>query len=165
MKHFVLIILILTSLNCFAQYDSIHQSTTYANLCEEIITKIDKFDGTITHSSPLTSNLIITRSEVEGKSYFFITKAIPGDYYLQEPEGFYILLEGGHRILKKDAKVTVRKLNDEYLYVAFLELNAPDIALLIENKITDTRVYIFEESTERYDGILIREYLKCLLKK
>lgn len=78
--------------------------------------------------------------------------------------GLILLLEGGHRIDKPDAKIDaeVNTAGGGYVYKAFVLLTKEDLDLLSKYSITDDRLYIYEGTILK--GNKIKEYVKCLIK-
>lgn len=50
------------------------------------------------------------------------------------------------------------------MYSAFIKLSKKEINLLLNNRITDNRLYIFDDTVDKDSANKIIEYLKCLNK-
>lgn len=79
-------------------------------------------------------------------------------------KGLTLLLENGKKIERPNADIDakVNKGGSGYLYSAFIELTKEEIDLLINNPITDNRLYIYDGQIK--NGAKLSEYLKCLTK-
>jgi len=133
--------------------------------CRDITVKGDKFTGDTTYRTPYSGGFAFTKVSKGGKSVIYMSRNIIGSTLNIGEKGAIFLLENNQRIEKPNTPIDVErsKYGSGYIYSAFFELTTSDIKLLLENNITDTRLYIYDDSTKEENAKLIREYLKCLV--
>ena len=132
--------------------------------CKDIFFSVDKFSGEISYSTP--HGPIEFYKIIKGNSARTqISLKVYGNQLVLNTKCVYILLENGFRIEKPDVKVNVSavKCAAGYMYSAFFDLNENDIKLLTANKITDYRLYIYDDVVST--GNKLMEYLKCIASK
>jgi hypothetical protein len=132
--------------------------------CKNIETTTDKFDGKTTSRSDYSEGIAFIKVVKDNSSKIYMTVNEIGSTINVGKKGLILLLENGKKIDRPNAKLDtkVNKGGRGYVYSAFIELTQAEIKLIIENKITDNRLYI-------YDGVIkngekLSEYLKCLNK-
>lgn len=133
--------------------------------CEDITTKTDKFSGDIRKSSPTRQGISFSKTTSKnGTAFYYLSVNQYGSVPKIGATGLYLLLTNGQRFEKPTAPIDVKVNNDGtgYVYNAFVRLTEDDIKLLIENQITDTKLYVFDGTVKQ--GDLLCEYLKCLTK-
>ena len=134
--------------------------------CEDIVTETDKFTGAIRKSSPTCQGIsfLKTTTKNETSIYYLSIKNKNGSTPKIGATGLYLLLTNGQRLEKPATPIDVKVNNDGsgYTYSAFVRLTESDIRLLIENQITDSRLYVFDGTITK--GKILSEYLKCLTK-
>jgi hypothetical protein len=129
--------------------------------CRDILYSVDKFSGEVSFSSPHAP--IEFYKVIKGSSSKTqIALHTYGSQLVLNTKGITILLENGFKIDRPEVKVSVSavKCAAGYMYSAFFDLNENELKLLASNKITDFRLYIYEESVPM--GNKLMEYLKCL---
>lgn len=132
--------------------------------CKDITTKTDKFNGEVRSSSEISEGIKFLKVDrKDGTSTVYMRITEPGKTLNVGIKGVTLLLENGNRIEKPNAEIEVQSVTGaNYAYTAFFELTKQDIKLLIENPITDNRLYIYDGTVE--NGVKFSEYLKCLTK-
>lgn len=134
--------------------------------CKKITTSFDKF----TNETKLTAHyknvdfLKITKNNV---SRYYMSIRTSGSTVSVNEKGLIILLENGKRLEKPNATIDVdvntTGYGNAYLYSTFINLTESDIKILLTNKITDARLYIYDTDLKE-SGEALTEYLKCLTK-
>ena len=133
--------------------------------CEKIDVKVDKFENKQSYFTPYTSGILLMKTVVDGNANIFLSINEPGKTLNVGKKGLTLLLENGKKISKPDAKIDVETNGSGgYVYNALILLTDEDIKLLLENNITDNRLYIYDGTISKEDAEVIREYLKCLTK-
>lgn len=129
--------------------------------CDKIEVITDKFNGETRINSPIRGVFFSkVKKGKESSTYLFLRT--PGSTVNVNIKGVIILLENGFKIEKPNAKIDVEVGGQNFLYSTLIELNETDIKLLTSNKMTDYRLYIYD-NTIRYGNELI-EYIKCISK-
>lgn len=133
--------------------------------CEDIATETDKFTGAIRKSSPTYQGIYFLKTTTKnGTSIYYLSVNKNGSTPKIGATGLYLLLTNGQKLEKPATPIDVKVNNDGsgYTYNAFIRLTESDIKLLIENQITDIRLYVFDGTITK--GEILSEYLKCLTK-
>ncbi|MDF2552852.1 MAG: hypothetical protein K0R77_2127 [Chryseobacterium sp.] len=126
--------------------------------CSKIDVRKDKFTGKIVKYSPLLDPVAFTKDN----GYYLSLKTY-GSTPVVDGTGVIILLTNGQKI-KKNTKIDVEVSDSgNYEYSAFIPLNKNDIALLSKYVVDDFKLYIFE-NTQKLNGEIYKEYLKCIIK-
>jgi hypothetical protein len=129
--------------------------------CNEIEVSKDKFTGETRINSPMHGVYFVkTKKETETHIYLFLRT--PGSTANVNIKGVIILLDNGMKIEKPDCKIDVEVGESNYLYSCLIELNNKDIQLLTANKMTDYRLYVYDNTIK--NGNTLMEYLKCITK-
>lgn len=135
--------------------------------CADITTETDKFTSEKISKSPYSEGVSFIKITKESKSKIYISINEIGNTVVVGKTGLILLLENGKRIEKPNAQIDV-KVNSGYtgatgyVYSAFVELNSEDIKLLLDNVITDNRLYIYDGTIK--NGKKLQDYLNCLNK-
>ena len=79
-------------------------------------------------------------------------------------KGVWILFEDGTKISKPNADLQIDVATNGYRYAGFIELTKNDIKLLTEKTMTDKRLVIYDGSIDTNSAVILKEYLKCLVK-
>lgn len=138
-----------------------HQS---AILCDGIIIKPDKFTGDTTYYSSYDDVMFIKIKKSNDVVKYFMRLKTTGLTANVNLHGVIVLLENGNKIVKENAEVKVDVNDDaEYVYTSFFELSIDELDLLINNNITDYRLYIYDTTLSEYESNKYNALLKCLL--
>lgn len=130
--------------------------------CNEIEISTDKFTGETRINSPLSGVYFVkTKKTTESHTYLFLRTS--GSTANVNIKGVIILLDNGMKIEKPDCKIDVEVGQSNYLYSCLIELNNKDIQLLTANKMTDYRLYVYDNTIK--NGNTLMEYLKCIIKR
>lgn len=134
-------------------------------LCKYIEETKDKFDNKITYRSPFPAPIEFIKVKNKEQVFTFMRISVYGSTVNLGKTGVIILLENGEKIEKSDAKIDtdVSNYGKGYDYSAFITLTDEDIMKLKSNLITDVRLYIYDRSIK--DGVILKEYLKCISDK
>lgn len=134
--------------------------------CNQIEKEIDKFDKSITYRTPTYEGVGIEKV-IKGKSkVYYLSITTPGSTLNVNEKGVIILLNNGMKISKPNQKIDVEAgSGSDYVYSAFFSLNENDLKLLLQNQITDFRLYIYDNSINEDKRNQIQQYLKCLIQK
>lgn len=132
--------------------------------CKDIETTTDKFSGEITESSDYSEGIKFIKSTKDGVSKIYMAINEPGSTLNVGKKGLILLLENGKKIERPNADIDakVNTSGKNYVYSAFIELTKAEIDLIINNPITDDRLYIYDGEIK--NGAKLSEYLKCLTK-
>ncbi|WP_445749912.1 hypothetical protein [Polaribacter sp.] len=132
--------------------------------CKKIETTTDKFDGKTTSRTGYSEGISFIKVTKDGSSKIYMSVNEIGSTINVGKKGLILLLENGKKIERPNADLDtkVNKGGRGYVYSAFIELTQAEIDLIIENKITDNRLYIYDGEIK--NGQKLSEYLKCLNK-
>lgn len=149
--------------------------------CQDIEVIKDKFENKTTYQTPLvfrkpfdnsySSSLDIQKVGVikvkeNGKSIYYGSFIANGRTVVVDGRKTIILLDNGHKIIKNnEIDVEVNSNGNGYDYSSFFTLTSKDVELLSNHKITDYKLYIYEESVSDENQERLRTYVKCLIKK
>ncbi len=135
--------------------------------CRGIEMIVDKFTGDTTYITPFASGFSFVKVIRAGNKTIYIRKNQPGNSLNVNEKGLILLLENGKRIEKSEAIIDVKpsSYGSGYVYSVFEELTYADIELLLNNLITDSRLYIYDGTTNKEDAKTLVEYLKCIKDK
>lgn len=131
--------------------------------CKDIETKTDKFSGETTASSDYSEGIKFLKITKNGSSKIYMAINETGSTLNVGEKGLILLLENGNKIERPNAKIDVDTGSGRnYVYSAFIELTEKEVDLIINNPITDDRLYIYDGVIK--NGAKLSEYLKCLTK-
>ena len=132
--------------------------------CKKIETTTDKFDGKTTSRSDYSEGVSFMKVTKDGTSNIYMSVNELGSTINVGKKGLILLLENGKKIERPNAEIDakVNKGGSGYVYSAFIELTKEEIDLIINNPITDNRLYIYDGQIK--NGAKLSEYLKCLTK-
>ena len=127
----------------------------------------DKFIGDTTYMTPYASGFSFVKKKKGKSETIYLAKNEPGSTLNVGKKGLIILLENGKRIDKPNAELDVKAstYGSGYVYSVLAELTADDVNLLLNNLITDSRLYIYDGTTNKEDAKTLIEYLKCIKDK
>jgi hypothetical protein len=132
--------------------------------CKDIKTTIDKFNSSATSSTEYSDGISFIKVTKDNSSTIYMSIRESGLTFSVGEKGLILLLENGKRIEKPEAKIDVNNNTGSsgYIYSAFIPLSQEEINLIIENPLTNNRLYIYDGEIE--NGRKLSEYLKCLIK-
>lgn len=133
--------------------------------CREIEMVADKFTGDTTYSTKLSDGVSFVKVKKGTSNKIYLSLILSGSTLNINQKGFILLLENNQRIERPDATIDVRasSLGSGYVYSVFIELTEIDKKILLNNAITDARLYIYDRSIK--NGKRLIEYLNCLALK
>lgn len=131
--------------------------------CETVFSSTDKFTGKISDISEPIDGIYFMKTTEATSSYIHMYIYTIASYADLDVEGLVLLLENGNKISKPRAYVNVSAASEGYKYTAVFKLTKKDIKKLLESKITDTRVNVFNSEVSKGDRII--EVLKCIIEK
>lgn len=136
-------------------------------LCDKIEVEKDKFTNRVTYRTPLENldeAIIISRvREKDAVRTYMMIRVLALTVNVNE-KGVILLLSNGDKIEKPETNVRLNVYDaDRYVYSAFVPLNNDDIEKLIQNEITDVRLFIHDREIK--NGKRYQEYLKCIVEK
>lgn len=131
--------------------------------CDKVDSSFDKFTGEIKYTGDCRNEGMSLLKHVNNTSKeIYLSLVVSANTLVLNEKGITILLTNNKRIVKPNAKVDVSvssSTQSNYLYQGFILLNAQDIELLKNERITDFRLYIFDRAIK--DGTKIQEFAKC----
>lgn len=130
--------------------------------CKNIETTTDKFTGETTASSDYSEGIKFLKISKSGTSKIYLTINESGPTLNVGKKGLTLLLENGKKIERPNTDIEVKASRSNYVYSAFIELTKAEIDLIINNPITDDRLYIYDGEIK--NGSKLSNYLKCLIK-
>jgi len=132
--------------------------------CNDIKTTIDKFNGSTTSSSEYSDGISFIKVTKDNSSTIYMSVREGGITFNVGEKGLILLLENGKRIERPEAAIDVKNNSGSsgYIYSAFISLSQEEIKLIIENPLTNNRLYIYDGEIE--NGRKLSEYLKCLIR-
>lgn len=130
--------------------------------CKDIKTTTDKFNGEVTSRSDYSDGISFIKVTKDKISNIYMAINESGQTLNVGKKGLILLLENGKKIERPNAKIDVKAERSNYVYSAFIELSKAEIALIIKNKITDDKLYIYDGEIK--NGDILSQYLKCLTK-
>lgn len=135
------------------------------DFCSQITIEEDKFSDDVKYRTPSTggNKFLKVVNGTEEIIYFYL-KAYGRTASVNE-KGVFILLNDKTIIKKPEVVIScnVSVTGTGYAYTALFRLSEDDINKLLSSKITDIKLYIYEEEIKKGERII--EYLKCLVEK
>ena len=148
---------------------------SYSQNCNSIKKKIDKFDGTITYSTPLILHgsrglgairppyLMASKSFTKTDTVYALSLVTTGASLNAQAKGATLLLSDGTQIPRPDASVSIKpSTNYGWEYTVSIALTRGEIDNLLKNSLTDFKIDIFEGNISPQRQSEFSEYLKCL---
>ena len=132
--------------------------------CDEIEYEKDKFENIERFYTPIKDGILYLKTRENGKTTIYMTVRVHGKELSVNGKGFYVLFEDGTKISKPDDVITVDVATNGYVYEGFVELTRNDIKLLTEKIMTDKRLIVYDGTVDKDSAIILKEYLKCLVK-
>lgn len=132
--------------------------------CKGIEQTTDKFTGEIKTTTDYSEGICFVKVEKDKKRKLYLAINETGATLNVGQKGLILLLENNKRIDKPEATIDVKPSSSSsgYIYSAFVELSDADLNLLITNRITDNRLFIYDGTIR--NGEKLKEILKCLIK-
>lgn len=132
--------------------------------CIYIDSTFDKFTKVKTYDAAVNDNIQLLKYKTAGKPNTTVLYITTYGSTLTYGKGVTLLLDKDKKIERPLEKVDV-KVGDNggYIYSAFMVLTLADIKLLSTYKLTDTRLYIHDDTVE--EGDKLQQLLKCMAKK
>ena len=133
--------------------------------CSMITVKIDKFDSSITKTSPIPSQCVFVKKiNKNGDTLVALRLTAIGRSLTTDAKGLIILFANGTRIEHPELKIKPQAgEGSEWKYTAFLKLSAEEIAQLMNSPITDYRLYIYDSTVTKNDGKDYQNILNCIV--
>ncbi len=137
--------------------------------CEDIDMEKDKFNGEVTYRTPFGNQGInLTKIKKNNVTNYYLSVSVDGSTLNVGTKGAYVLFDNGKKISRPNESIDVDSNIGTYSsgweYSAFIKLNQEDIKLLKNNKITDVKLYIYQNEVSKNTSIKIQQYMKCLTK-
>ncbi len=137
--------------------------------CKKLVIKKDKFEDIERIFTPIVDGVSFVKVIIDKQPMIYLAIRNNGYTANVSKKGLYILLKNGSKISKPNADIDVevnkRKYKDsDYIYSAFEILTKGDISMLLENNITDTRLFVYDREVDIESSNIIKEYLKCIVK-
>lgn len=130
--------------------------------CKDIQLENDKFTSERIYRTPLLEPIAFEKRINKTLVQYYLILSTVGST-ASKGQGVIILLENGEKLIKSIVQTTVRvNSNAKFVHSASILLTSTDISKLQKFKITDFRVYIYDETD--IEGIKYRDYIKCLSK-
>lgn len=131
--------------------------------CDKIEVEKDKFTKKTTYITDTRDGISFFKFTSGSTSNFYISANSAQSSLNTGKKGLFILLENGIKIQKPNAKVKVDVYGTDYVYNVFEQLNKNDISLLKKYKITNVRIYTYDEEVN--SGVILKDMFKCLIQK
>jgi len=127
--------------------------------------EIDKFDSSITKTSPISNPCIFLKKiKKNGDTLVYLRLTALGRSLTVDAQGLIILFANGTRIEHPELKIKTKvSEGSEWKYIAFLRLSAGEITQLMNSPITDYRIYIYDTVVAKNDGATNVNLLKCIM--
>lgn len=137
--------------------------------CKEIESKIDKFEDKQTFTTPIglffKSGIRFYKIVDKGIPSFYLSVHVSGSTINIGEKGVIILFKDGSKFTKPEEKIDVKVGSGTgYSYSSFIRLTLDELKVFSLKSISDTRLYIYDNSVEEQSAEKIKEYLKCLIK-
>ncbi len=132
--------------------------------CDDIEYENDKFEKIERFYAPIQNGITFMKTIINGKSTIYMTVMVHGEGLNVNGKGVWILFEDGTKISKPNADLQIDVATNGYRYAGFIELTKNDIKLLTEKTMTDKRLVIYDGSIDTNSAVILKEYLKCLVK-
>lgn len=126
-------------------------------VCSEIISSIDKFDGQILKRMSTNYRVYFSRN---GDDIFVILHSTSKSLSVMKT-GATILLADGNKIKNTECEIEVKATETGYDYTTIFKLTAEDLEKLKRSYITDYRLYIYDTSV--YSGKICQKLLECIV--
>ena len=169
MKRLLLVLLpFLLIVGCIPPQTSpvIEEPKEPINPCSKLRRKIDKFDDTISiWSIPNDDPISYSRFIIGGKVSTYLNIKVTGFSLSVGEKGVSLILKSGERIHYERNEVSVSPgsgYSRGWLYISLVKLDDETIQKLINDPITDVKLYIYDSSVKKPE--IHSEYLKCILE-
>ena len=132
--------------------------------CSVITKKVDKFDSTVTLTSPFTNPCYFLKIEKSNDTVVILHLTSYGSTLNSGVKGVVILLADGTKISRPGTKVKtdVHNSDSDWKYSAYLVLSSEEIEQLLKSSITDYKLYIYEASVNANTAENYKQYLRCI---
>ena len=151
--------------NYFDEDPSLSSLLFYSNdPCSDISRKVDKFDDKVTIFSPLVEKINYTKLIDDNKEYVYLSIRISGNTLNVGLEGVILLLKSGEKISWEKEKVNsdYNRFNNTWEYSSFTLLEDEIINKLINDPITDVKLFIYDSSINNPE--IFSSYLECIVR-
>ena len=137
--------------------------------CSRIEKKSDDFTNEVSYSTPFYEGkdlipLVFYKIIKGGNKTYYLSLTANGNTVVVDGKGVIILFEDGTKINKPNVKIEVNAKSDGYEYSAFFPLTVQEIQFLKNKKITNYRLYIFDNKLNKSFAEKLKYYSKCLLE-
>lgn len=138
-------------------------------LCNQITIDKDKFEDITRYSIPFNpEEIYLLKIIFNNQTKLFLDIKVKGNTLNIGEKGVFILLENGEKIIRQNESIDVESYVNRYSsgwkYSTIIELNEEEIESLKKFKITDVRLYIYDETISKETAYKIQEFLKCMTK-
>ena len=125
---------------------------------------MDKFDDTVSILSPITEKINYSKYKKNNGESIYLRIRVPGSTLNTGCKGVTLLLKSGERINWSDEPVDTDydSYNNSWTYTSFTILDNEMIEKLIDDPITDVKLYIYKSSIGNPD--IYSTYLNCVLE-
>lgn len=138
--------------------------------CSKITYEKDKFTGIISYSSPLMEDVYLSKSISENGDTLYMLRLKAYSNSISFGEGAVILFDTGQKIVRDNNKIDI-KLNSGYVkmhmyYITtYISIEKHELELLSNRRITDYRVWIYDQEVKSNKADVYRRYASCILNK
>lgn len=136
--------------------------------CEGLNKKEDKFEGIVSFRMDGLLHVSPVKYIEKGKTSFYLSLTTTGSTVNVASEGVYILFEDGTKIIRKAEEVDVEAETGHYYgdgdfeYSSFVKLTPAEVVKLKLKRITDFKLFIYEQSISSEQAQKNLENIKCV---
>lgn len=131
--------------------------------CISIYRKVDKFDGTVTFTSPILNQITLYKVIKDNNVFYYMRLKCLGSTMNVMEKGVTILFENDLRIDRPEIEIDVDATSDGYSYSAFIDLSIEEMNIIANNQMTDFKLYIYDCIVNVFKRKKYMKYANCLL--
>ena len=137
-------------------------ATTIANAnCNEIKTRVDEFTGKITKHSPYGFSMRFSKDVDNGLTEYWLMLTANSSYY-SRGEGVTIKFFDGTLYNLPKEEVSVDRYDGQWNYDSYIKLTSEEVVMLQTKKITNYKLWIFNEKVIPEESIRLNDFVNCL---
>lgn len=131
--------------------------------CDKIEYEYDEFENEKKYNSPILNSVTIYKFIKKGVANYYLSLSTNGSTIVVDGIGAKILFTDGTK-WSKNIKIDVDAGNDGFNYSAFIKLTPQDLKIFSTKKISQFRLYIFDQKITKDESEEFKNYVNCILK-
>ena len=132
-----------------------------ASVCNEIKTRVDDFTGKITKHSPYGFSMRFSKDVDNGLTEYWLMLTANSSYY-SRGEGVTIKFFDGTLYSLPEEEVSIDRYDGQWNYDSYIKLTSEEVVMLQTKKITNYKLWIFNEKVIPEESIRFNDFVNCL---